>query len=200
MSENENDVINDGSSKKSSVKKIVIGVVVLAVIIAIIIGIVNIVKPTPEKAVKNFLKYMGDGKVSKAFDMVDMVGIAAFQECDGDYEDFKDNYEDYKDEYEDAKDEAEDYLDKMVESMEEEIEDYEKFDIEIKKVKSAKKVKGAKNLYKVSAKFKTTVKEDDDSDTEKETNEGDFYVYKVKGKYLIVGVESEDGSSSLLGF
>ena len=64
-----------------------------------------------------------------------------------------------------------------------------KFDI--KKMKSAKKVKDAKNLYKVNTKMKVTVKSDDDTD--RNTTTVDFYVYKVKGKFYIVGMDTKSG-------
>ena len=189
----ENEVVMEGNNEKNgNTKKIIIAVVAIVVVILAIVGIVNAVKPSPEKAVKSFLKNLDSKKIEKAIDQMDFVGMAAFDECEDDYEDFKDNYNDFKDEYEDDKEETEEYIDEMVEELQDTIDDLDEFNVEIKEVKKARKVKDAKNLYKVRAKIKTIVKSDDD--TERDNSTIDFYVYKVSGKYKIVGMDTESGN------
>lgn len=183
-------VMEEGTKKSFPIKKTIITVVVIAVILALVIGIFNLVRPTPEKTVKNFIKQMNKGKVSNAFEYVDLVGMQVFDE---------DNLEDFVEDYKDAKEDDEideEEADDMIESLEEEIGEYEEFSMELKSIKKAKKVKSAKNLYKVKAKVKVTIKEDDDSKTNRNTNDIEFYVYKANGKFKIVGMDG----GSLFGF
>lgn len=185
----ENEVVMEGDKvKKSGIKKIIIAVVAIIVAILVIVGIVNAVKPTPEKTVKEFLKNLEDKKVSKIVKQIDFYGIDAFYDCDGDYEDFKDEYDSAKDDHED---EIDDYIDEIKDNLEDELDDIDDIKIEIKKMKKAKKVKDAKNLYRVNAKVKVTVEEDDDKN--RETSTIDFYVYKKSGKYYIVGMDTKSG-------
>ena len=76
--------------------------------------------------------------------------------------------------------------------MEEEISEFDKFSFELKEIKSTKKVKDAKNLYKVKAKVKYTIKSEDHYIDRKDTETFEIYVMKNGGKYSIVGL---DGSS-----
>jgi cell division septum initiation protein DivIVA len=149
--------------------------------------------PTPEKAVKNFIKQMNKGKVSKAFEYVDFVGMGVFDSDNLD--DFVEDYKDAKEDYEEDQDEIDEALEERIEEMEEGIGEYEQFSMELKSIKKAKKVKSAKNLYKVKAKVKVVVKEEDSS-ANRNTNDVTFYVYKTGGKYKIVGMEG----GSLMNF
>ena len=189
----ENQVVNDATPiKKGGVKKIIIAVVVIAVIIAAVVGIINLVKPSPEKTVKEMLKAFGNKKASKVIDCYDFVGAATWTKCAGDYEDFVDEYKDNK---EDMEDDIEDYKDSAKEALEEGFDEVDKLKVEIKEIKNAKSVKKAKGLYTVKAKVKVEYKEDDD--TERDTSTYNFYVYNVKGKYKIVGIETVSGDGVL---
>ena len=180
-------VMEEGTKKTFPIKKTIITVIVVAIVLALLIGIINSVKPSPEKTVKNFLKLINKGKIAKAYEYVDIVGMEVFSV--NDLEDFVDDYKDFKDDHEDEIEDAEETMKEYAEEYEEELEDYDEFSVEIKKISKAKKVKKAKNLYKVTAKVKTVVKEDEDDDTDRDTNKIDFYVYKVNGKYKIVGMK-----------
>jgi len=195
------EVVNDGTApiKNGGAKKIVIGVVALVIIIAAIVGIVMLVKPSPEKTVKEFLNAFGNKKASKVIDCYDFIGAAAWAECDGDYEDFVENYKDYKEEMEDDKDEYDEMVETTKEGLEEEFDEVEKLKVEIKDVKNAKEVKKAKNLYTVKAKVKVEYKDDDDK-TQRDTTTYNFYVYKASGKYKIVGIEYVEGDSGVLTY
>ncbi len=185
---------NVETKKVNNNKKIITGISILVVAIVLIICIVVAVRPTPEKTAKKFLQYLDKGKFSKAFDLVDVVGAGAWANCNGDYEDFNDYYDDYSDKYEDddMKDKLDDMIDSTVEGMEDSLGDAEKYGVEIKKIKKAKKVKDAKNLYKVEAKVKVEYQEDEDDDVERDTTTVDIYVFKKGGKYYIVGTDGDD--------
>lgn len=188
----ENEVVMEGSSENNGKnKKIIIALVALVVVILAIVGIVNLVKPTPEKTIKEFVKNMDDRKISEAFDQIDYIGLVAFEECDGDYEDFRENYKDAKEQAEDE--DFDDILEEMIDGFQDQVDEVEEFSFELKDIKKSKKVKGVSNLYKVKAKIKSAVKEDEDSKTERTNSTVNFYVYKTNGKYKIVGVENISG-------
>jgi len=189
----ENDVVMDSATKNGLSKKLIIAVVAIVAIIAVVAGIIFAVRQTPEKAVKTFLKNYENKKASKVVEQMDLVGLTAWVECDGDYEDFSDKYDKYKEKFEDLDDdEYEEQVESMKEELEDKFEDIDKIKIEIKKIKSAKKVKDAKNLYKVNAKIKISITEDDD--TNKSTSTVDFYVYKKSGKFYIIGMDTKSGN------
>lgn len=148
---------------------------------------------SPETVVKEFIKNVEGKKADKIVKQIDMVGIAAWNSCYGDYEDYDDNYEDYQEEYDDLdKDEVEEYLDSLEEEMQEEFDYIDKIKIEIKKINDAEKVEDTKNLYSVNAKLKVSVTEDDDTETD--TTTVDFYLMKKGGKYYIVGMDTISGN------
>lgn len=186
----DNNVVTNG--KKSS-SKLIITIIAIVAIIAIVCGIICAVKSSPEKTVKTFLKNIENKKASKIVDQMDIVGLGAWSACYGKYKDFEDKYDEYKEEYDDLdKDEINEQLDSMKEELEDSFENVDKIKIDVKKMKSAKKVSGTKNLYKVNTKMKVTTKVDDDK--ESDTTTVDFYVYKVKGKYYIVGMDTKSGN------
>ena len=194
----ENEVVMEGEAVKGgATKKIIIGIVALIAVILIIVGIVNVVRPTPEKTVKNFLKGLDSKKASKVVDSMDFIGMYAYSQCDGDYEDFVDTYNDLKEDAEDDEDDYKDAIDDFKDTLEEAFEDMDTLNVEIKKIKSAKKVKDAKNLYKVNAQVKIEVKEDEDDKTERDTSTYDFYVYKKSGNYYVVGIDTKKGDGLL---
>lgn len=193
----ENEVVMEGAKKAFPIKKLIIAIIAIVVVVAAVIGIVNLVKPTPEKTVKEFLKAFGNKKASKVVDCYDFVGASAWAACDGDYEDFADNYKDFKEEFEDEEEDYNDMIDEAKEGLEESFEEVDKLKIEIKDVKKAKSVKKAKNLYTVKAKVKVEYKLEDEDDTERDTSTYNFYVYKKSGKYYIVGIETVSGDGVL---
>ena len=79
-----------------------------------------------------------------------------------------------------------------MEDIEEPIKEFNKFDFELKEIKSSKKVNKTKNLYKVKAKIKYKVKSEDYSLDKSGTETIEFYLMKKSGKYYFVGIEGID--------
>ncbi|MBR2290072.1 MAG: hypothetical protein IJ867_05690 [Clostridia bacterium] len=195
----ENEVVMEEAVKKSPAKGIIIGMIVLVAIILAIVGIVNAAKPTPEKTVKNFLKAVDGKKAEKIIDNMDFIGWFALASLDEDeYEEFADTYKEYKEDVDDNEDDYKDMLDEAKENLDDMFEDVDKLNIEVKDMKKAKKVKNAKNLFKVTAKVKVEYKEEDDDKPDRDTSTYDFYVYKKSGKYYIVGIDVQKGDGLLV--
>lgn len=188
MEENNNIV----SNKKNAI----IGIVAIAVVVLIVILGVNLLGPSPAKTVKKFCKYMNEGEVSKAFELVDFESVYVLSELDEDeYEDYKKEYKDFKDD-DDAQEEFEEgmeYIEEMVETLEDSISDYDEFSVEVDEIKSTKK-EGSK-IWKVKAKieYKMEYEEEYIDEDEKETLE--FYVVKKGMKYYLAG---GDGLSTIM--
>ena len=171
----------------SNKKNAIIGLVALVVLVLVVVLGVKLIGPSPAKTVKKFCKYMNDGKVSKAFELVDFESMYVLTELDGDYEDYAEEYKEFKDD-DDAQEEFEEgleYLEEMVESLEEDIGDYDEFAVEVDEIKSTKKE--GKKIWKVKAKVDYKMEYEDEYIDVDEKENLEFYVIKKGMKYYVAG-------------
>lgn len=178
-------------------KNVIIGLVAVAVIVLVAVLLFKLVGPSPAKTVKKYCKLMSKGEVAKAFKLVDTESMYVLSDLDeDDYEDYAKELKDFKkddDEYEEYEDGIEDF-EEQIEDMEDGYEDFEEFEIEVKDVKSTKKI--GKNIWKVKAKVKMVVETEDDEFDETDTVE--FYVVKKGLSYYVAGGDGLVGTMSAL--
>ena len=140
----------------------------------------------PEAVVEEYCEYLSSGKFKKAFDLIDWEMYLMVD--DGyDYDELED-----KDTYEEFKEDNEYYLDNIDEQIEYAIDEYseiyedaKKFEVKVKSIEDAEKVKGTKNVYSVEAKIKINVK-DEYGDENTSTEDCTIYLMKKSGKYYII--------------
>ena len=140
----------------------------------------------PEAVVEEYCEYLSSGKFKKAFDLIDWEMYLMVD--DGyDYDELED-----KDTYEEFKEDNEYYLDNIYEQIEYAIDEYseiyedaKKFEVKVKSIEDAEKVKGTKNVYSVEAKIKINVK-DEYGDENTSTEDCTIYLMKKSGKYYII--------------
>lgn len=182
--------MEENNNVMNNKKNAIVGLVAVVVVVLVVVLGASLFLPSPKKVIKKYCKYMNDGDFDKVIDLMDFEGVAVFSKLDEeDYEDFDDELKDFKDsdDYEEFEDELEDGKDEMVDILESSFEYYDEFEMELKEVKSSKKVKGTKSLYKVKAKVK--VKAEYDGEEESDTSTMTFYMRKKGLNYYIVGSE-----------
>lgn len=184
-------------NKTNSKKNAIIGLVAVVAIILVVVLLVKLVGPSPAKTVKKFCKYMNDGEVAKALELVDFESVYVLSDLDEDeYEDYAEEYKDYKDD-DDRVEEYEDFMDdydEYVEELEDYIGEFDEYSLEVKEIKSTKKE--GKNIWKVKAKIKYTMEYEDYYIDESDTETLEFYVVKKGMKYYIV---EGSGMNTLMG-
>ena len=138
--------------------------------------------------VEDYFTYVGELKFAKAFKLIDWTGYMMtsegydYDEIEDEYEEFAEDNEYYLEDYLD-----EDSLEEFAEMFAEEVEDYENFEVKVKKVQDAEKVKNTKNIYSVEIDIKATIQADEDDDKEVITETYEVYVMKKDGDYYIIG-------------
>lgn len=151
-------------------------------ILAVIIIAYNVIVGSPKRPVKNFIKAIDSGDLSKIEKYIDTKGFYVFYDaCEFNYKDFDKEYKKFKktDDYEDFLD----FVDELIKESEEELDD-NNVSVSIDKIVSVDKV--SKKLYKVKAKL--------DVDTKYDKGENwtvTFYVMKSGWSYKVVGVDEK---------
>ena len=152
-------------------------VAIVAVVVVVALLLIGFITGGPKRAVKSYVSAMNKADAEIIMKTMDVKGTLAWQECDGDEDEFLDAYEDIDDddveEYEEMAQEA---MESMCDSIE---DDYKKYSVKVKKIKKVEKL--AKGLYSVKAQIEMkTVTNDEDEDEEDETETVEFIVYKNK--------------------
>lgn len=159
--------------------KIVLGVLAA---LAVLIIAYNVIVGSPKRPVKNLIKAIDSGDLSKIEKYVDMKGAYVYLDaCELNYKDFDKEYKKFKktDDYNKFVDSLEEYRDEA----EEDLKEY-KVSAKLDRIVSVEKV--TKKLYKVKTKIDVDVEDEDET-----TWTVDFYVMKSGLSYKVIGADKQ---------
>ena len=152
-------------------------VAIIAAVIIVAIIVISFITGGPKRAVKSYISAMNKGDLDKLVKTMDLKAAMAWDECDGEEDDFKDAYDDIDEDDDDVKEQlesAEEGLEYLLDSID---DNYDKYSIKVKKIKDVEKLDSG--LYKVKAQIETKT-EDKDGDEDEKTNTTTFIVYNNK--------------------